>query len=83
MRFVLLLGVVVSLTACIASPDKQWYKPNDAYTTAEFQRDRDQCTKGKVLDEDCLRQRGWIPISSDIQKKGPEQLYQKGRYGGY
>lgn len=67
-RGCLLLFVVVAscvLAGCSTERDRQWYKPNANYTVAEFTRDRDACTKGTVLDEPCMKQRGWIPLSSD------------------
>jgi hypothetical protein len=68
MRAFLLCGAaLVLLTAC-GSGDKQWYKPNVEYTVAEFQRDRAACEKGRQLDEECLRQRGWVSLSSDKEK---------------
>jgi hypothetical protein len=56
------------LAACSASePEKQWYKPNVDYTAAEFDRDRTACTdKQKVLDEECMKQRGWATLGGDI-----------------
>jgi hypothetical protein len=32
---------------------------------AEFQRDQAECTKDHVLDEMCMKHRGWIPLSPD------------------
>jgi len=32
---------------------------------AEFQRDRAACEKNGKLDEDCLKERGWTPLSAD------------------
>ena len=65
-RLILLLPVAaLALAACSSSadPDKQWYKPNMDYTTADFERDRLACTdKKKVLDEDCMKQRGWATL---------------------
>src|SRR5262249_57792624 len=51
-----------------APPDKQWYKPTSNYTTAAFDRDRDACTdkKTKVLDEGCMKDRGWVALGGDI-----------------
>lgn len=67
-RYALLLLVVASLlpVGCSAERDRQWSKPSGNYTTAEFGRDRDQCTpKGKELDEQCMKERGWVPLTSD------------------
>lgn len=68
-RFILLLPVAaLALAACSSSAsDKQWYKPNVDYTAADFERDRVVCTdKKKVLDEDCMKQRGWVALGGDI-----------------
>src|SRR5262249_5262912 len=42
--------------------------PNSNYTTADFERDRDTCTdkKTKVLDEGCMKDRGWAALGGDI-----------------
>ena len=67
------LALVVSLGACSLDPEKQWYKPNGSYTAADFDRDSKACTKDRVLDEDCLRARGWVSLSGDIVKKQQEK----------
>jgi hypothetical protein len=63
----ILLAVVVAfiMIGCGSEQDRQWFKPDGNYTVAEFKRDRDECTKDKVLDEACLKQRGWVPVTSD------------------
>jgi hypothetical protein len=66
----LLAATLSSLTACASEPERQWYKPGGNYTVAEFQRDQAACTKNRVLDEECLKGRGWISISAD-KEKGP------------
>ena len=62
-----LLTLVASsvLVGCSSERDRQWYKPNANYTVDEFKRDRDACTKDNVLDEKCMKQRGWVPLTSD------------------
>jgi len=74
------------LTACSeAPPEKQWYKPNVNYTAADFERDRATCTdkKTKTLDEDCMKDRGWVALGADIGPavKAPEPS--KGTKGKY
>lgn len=66
-RYGLTLVLAGSLLAvgCSSDRDRQWYKPGANYTVAEFNRDRDECTKGRELDEPCMKQRGWVPLSSD------------------
>src|SRR4029450_5771716 len=47
-RLVALTSVValaLSLGACSLDPEKQWYKPNGNYTSADFDRDSKACTK--------------------------------------
>jgi len=70
-RLILLLPVAaLALAACWSSTDsdKQWYKPNVDYTTADFERDRVACTdkKKKILDEACMKLRGWAALGGDI-----------------
>jgi PBP1b-binding outer membrane lipoprotein LpoB len=70
-RFILVLpAAALVLAGCSpsANADKQWYKPNVDYTAADFERDRATCTdtKKKVLDEDCMKQRGWVALGADI-----------------
>ncbi len=77
-RIVLLALTVLSLTACASDPEKQWYKPGGNYTVAEFQRDQADCTKSRVLDEECLKERGWIAISADKD----ETVRMQGGLGG-
>jgi hypothetical protein len=84
-RTFFLAGLALALAACGAGQEKQWYKPNADYTMADFQRDRGQCMKSKVLDEECMRDRGWVAISAD-QDKGPPPMQggptpAKSRYG--
>ena len=77
--FLLCCAVLGLLTAC-GSGDKQWYKPNAEYTVAEFQRDRAACEKSGQMDEECLRQRGWVSVSSDKGKPLPPIPTTKGKY---
>jgi hypothetical protein len=67
------LASALSLAACASDPDKQWYKPSGNYTSAEFERDSKACTKSRKLDEECLQQRGWVPLSGDIARKPIEK----------
>ena len=79
-----LLFVVASLllVGCSTERDRQWYKPNVNYTVAEFTRDRDQCTKDNKLDEQCMKQHGWVPLTSDrpASETKPAQPPVRGRY---
>jgi hypothetical protein len=67
------IGLLVLATGCSEGPpDKQWYKPNVNYITADFERDRTACTdkKTKVLDEDCMKDRGWVAFRHRTRGEG-------------
>lgn len=62
-----------ALVGCSSERDRQWYKPAANYTTEEFKRDRDACTSKKdVLDEACMKQKGWVPLTSDRPPATPK-----------
>ena len=85
--FTVLPFAALILAACSASaPEKQWYKPNADYTAAEFDRDRSACTdKKKVLDEECMKQRGWTALGGDIAPatKPPDPTKSPAAHGRY
>ena len=58
-----LLTCAVLLVAGCASDDRQWMKLNERYTTEEFRRDHEACSKSGKLDDTCLRSRGWIAVN--------------------
>ena len=80
-RGCLLFIVVASclLAGCSTERDRQWYKPNANYTVADFTRDRDACTNDNVLDELCMKQRGWVPLTSDRATESPAKPAQTPR----
>lgn len=84
---VLLPVAALVLAACSSSePDRQWYKPNADYTAADFERDRLACTdKKKVLDEGCMKQRGWAALGGDITPsvKPPDPTKSPAAHGRY
>jgi hypothetical protein len=59
----LALIIVLALTGCSVSADRQWMKVNERYTTEEFRRDYKACSPKDELDEDCMRSRGWVEVS--------------------
>lgn len=66
---------------CASTEEPQWYKPGGNYTTAEFNRDRDACTKGKVFDAECMKAKGWVTVSPDRPAPTAPPLQQRpGRY---
>ena len=70
-RLFLLMAIVVATSACASEPERQWYKPGGNYTMAEFQRDEAACTKNKALDEQCMKDLGWVAISTDPYRGAP------------
>lgn len=87
-RLILLLPVAaLVLAACSSSePEKQWYKPSVDYTAADFERDRVACTdKKKELDEECMKQRGWLSLGGDIAPsvKPPDPTKSPSAHGRY
>jgi len=57
------VGVAMLFGAC-ASEEKEWMKVDAKYTVAEFRRDYSACSKGGRLDEGCMRNKGWVAVSS-------------------
>jgi hypothetical protein len=43
-------------------------KVNQPYTVEEFRRDVRECTRGRVLDEDCMKRRGWVSLNPRREK---------------
>ncbi len=83
-------ALVAALAGCGSSDDRQWMKINERYTTEEFQRDYKACTPQSTLDEDCMRNRGWVEVSrskseidSDPRAKEPQRPHVRpGAAGG-
>ena len=69
------LGVLALLllsgSGCASKEEPLWYKPAKEYTTAEFNRDRDSCMKGRKLDYACMKAKGWEPVSPDRPEPTP------------
>lgn len=60
------VAVLLGSTAgCASTEEPLWYKPGGNYTTAEFNRDRDSCTRDRKLDAQCLKAKGWVTVSPD------------------
>jgi hypothetical protein len=80
------IAALIFAAACNIAADKQWYKPNENYTAADFARDSAACTdkKLKTLDEDCMKDRGWVALGGDIGPpiKGPDPTTSKGATKG-
>ena len=72
--FLPVLVIILIVSACGTATDKQWYKPNADYTTADFERDRVDCTpkRSNTLDETCMKDRGWLSTRSEERRVGKE-----------
>jgi len=68
--------VVLGLVGCSARDDRQWMKVNTPYTVGEFQRDYAECAPKGKLNDACMRSRGWIDMSSKMEKvPEPPKVY--------
>jgi hypothetical protein len=68
-----LLLVALVLGAC-GTDRREWMKLDQTYTTAEFQRDLQECTVKGKLDDDCMKARGWVavtPPKAEQKKEDP------------
>ena len=63
--------LLLSESGCASKEERPWYKPAKEYTTAEFNRDRDSCTKDKKFDDACMKAKGWVPVSPDRAEPAP------------
>jgi hypothetical protein len=63
-RRVVAIVVVSAILGCSSEPQRQWMKPGQPYTTADFSRDVAACSRAGVLDEACLKGRGWEPVTA-------------------
>ncbi len=79
----LIVGLFLGGFGCATTEEPLWYKPGKEYTTAEFNRDRDTCTKEKKLDHECMKARGWVPVSPDRPAPTPTTPSPGPRRGGY
>lgn len=81
-RLVLLVLLSLAAAACESVPERQWYKPTGSYTLADFRNDEKACTRDRRLDEECLKGRGWVPLSGDVEptRADPTKGRSPGRY---
>lgn len=70
----------LGMVACSAADNREWMKVDQRYTKQEFVRDHKECSRGGKLDEPCMRQRGWLPVSpSKTDAEPPEVRPPQGR----
>ena len=69
--FFLLLWLLGSTFGCGTGDERRWQKMGVEYTTAEFNRDVDACTRNKKLDDECLKAKGWVPFNPDRPASAP------------
>jgi hypothetical protein len=60
----------LGLGAC-AADQREWMKVDARYTKEEFQRDYRDCSRGGDLNDACMRQRGWLPVSPSKSEATP------------
>lgn len=65
------LGLALILAGC-GQPEREWMKLNQPYTVEEFRRDLKECTRRGVVDEDCMKSRGWVSVAPPRAEKPPE-----------
>jgi hypothetical protein len=79
----IVLGLAcLGLAACV-SDSREWMKVGQQYSTAEFRRDYRECTRDRALDDACMRQRGWVPVSpsrTDAPPTPDQPPPRRGRY---
>ena len=71
---------LVATVACSEQTERQWMKLDKTYTTADFRRDYAECSKKGDLDDECMKARGWIPMTPPATKKQVEEPYRPGQY---
>ncbi len=69
-RFVLGVSALV-LAGCAASDDRQWMKMGEHYTKEEFLRDYKDCSRDRVLDASCMKERGWVRMNASQSEAPP------------
>jgi hypothetical protein len=73
-RVALAIVVVLLATAGCAEPEREWLKVNQPYTADEFRRDVAACSRGRTLDESCMKSRGWVSVSPPKAEKPAEPV---------
>jgi hypothetical protein len=75
-RLALVLAAVAIVAACQPGPNRPWLKPGP-YTSAEFKRDTEACTRHGDLDSACMEARGWIAVQpeKEVEKKKERPTY--------
>jgi hypothetical protein len=64
--------VAVIVAGCGGYSEKQWMKVNERYTTEEFRRDHKACSKGIVLDEECMHAKGWVDLKPSAKDRAAD-----------
>jgi hypothetical protein len=82
----ILIGLgALALAGCATSDDREWMKiDRERYSKEELRRDYKDCSKKGDVDEPCMRQRGWVPMSPTKEEapKSMDPLGQKGQSRG-
>jgi hypothetical protein len=70
----ILAGAALLAAGC-ATDERQWLKRNEKYTTEEFRRDHEACSKSGKLDDACMRSRGWVAVNPGGKSETPKDPY--------
>jgi hypothetical protein len=71
--FLSIAACTALLAACSTPTEREWMKVSERYTVADFRRDYAECSRGGTLDESCMRNRGWVPVSAGKAEKTPQR----------
>jgi hypothetical protein len=63
-RLAMIAALLAASEACSPPPETRWLKPGP-YTSAEFHRDVEVCTRDGVLDHGCMEARGWVSVTPE------------------
>jgi hypothetical protein len=72
----ILTGAALLAAGC-ATDERQWLKLNEKYTTEEFRRDHEACSKSGKLDDACMRSRGWVVVNPSGKGETPKDPYSR------
>ena len=68
--FLAFLAIAPALAGCVTD-EREWMKLNSRYTTEDFRRDREACSKKGTLDDACMRERGWVAVNPGTKTESP------------
>ncbi len=73
----LLVALLLAVVGGCVTDTREWMKLNEKYTTEDFRRDREACTKSGKLDEVCMRARGWVAVNPGTKAETPKDPHSR------